>query len=161
MGLKDELKGKEVFIFTNNLVAESIASKGSLSSPLLFELVVRLYKLEMQFLCKIQVVHMAGTCMIQQGTDGLSRGDMFEGIMKGALMLSFVPLHKTAIKRSPKLMDWIFGCCEVASIGEVEVLDENDWFERGHDIHGSRWNTDGMWILHLEPIPWGWKVCRG
>ena len=64
MGLKDELKGKEVFIFTDNLVAESIASKGLSSSPLLFELVVRLYKLEMQFLCKIQVVHMAGIRMM-------------------------------------------------------------------------------------------------
>ena len=146
MGLKDELKGKEVFIFTDNLVAESIASKGTSSSNLLFELVVRLYKLEMQFLCKIQVVHVAGTCMIQQGTDGLSRGDMFEGVMKGASMLSFVPLHKTAIEWSPKLIDWIFGWCEVASIGEVEVLDENGWFERGHNIDGSHWNTVGMWM---------------
>ena len=71
---------------------------------------------------------------------------MFEGVMKGASMLSFVPLHERAIERSPKLIDWIFGWCKVASLGEVEVLDENAWFERGHDIDGSCLNTDGMWI---------------
>ena len=146
MGRRDELKGKEVFIFTDNSVSESIAAKGSSSSPLLFELVVRLYKLEMQFLCRIQVVHVAGTRMIAQGTDGLSRGDMFEGVMKGASMLSFVPLHKTAIERSPKLLDWVSGWCEVADFGSLEVLDEDGWFERGHDIDGSRLNPDGMWL---------------
>ncbi len=41
--------------------------------------------------------------MIKQGTDGLSRGDLVEGVMRGESMLSFVPLHRSCIDRSPLL----------------------------------------------------------
>ena len=36
-GVDGELRGKEIFVFTDNSTAESIAAKGSSSSPLLFE----------------------------------------------------------------------------------------------------------------------------
>ena len=32
---------------------------------------------------KIHLIHVAGTCMIDQGSDGSSRGNMLEGVMKG------------------------------------------------------------------------------
>ena len=41
-GLEGELTGKEIFMFTDNSTAESVAAKGSSTSPLLFELVTRL-----------------------------------------------------------------------------------------------------------------------
>ena len=41
-GLNGELKGKEIFLFTDNSTAESIAAKGSSVLPLLFELITRL-----------------------------------------------------------------------------------------------------------------------
>ena len=39
--------------------------------------------------------------MILQGADGLSRGDMYEGVMRGDNMLDFIPLHLSAIERHP------------------------------------------------------------
>ena len=45
--------------------------------------------------------------MISQGKDGLSRGDMYEVIMEGGNMLSFLSLEKLALARSPDLSKWI------------------------------------------------------
>ena len=60
MGSGGELIGKEMFIFTDNMVSESIIAKGSSSSPLLFQLVLKVFKLEMQWRCSITFVHVAG-----------------------------------------------------------------------------------------------------
>jgi len=106
-GMGDNLKGNEVFLFTDNSVSEAVSFKGSSNSEALFHLVVRLYKLEMTHMCKIELVHVAGTRMIRQGTDGLSQGDMYEGIMKGESMFSFIPLHLNAFARSDTLEGWI------------------------------------------------------
>ena len=45
--------------------------------------------------------------MISQGTDGVSRGEMLEGVMKGDAMLDFIPLGKGACERSNALLPWI------------------------------------------------------
>ena len=124
-----ELVGREVFLFTDNTVSESVAAKGSSASPKLYELVVRLYRLEMKYLCKIDMIHVAGTRMIEQGTDGLSRGDMYEGVMAGGLMLTHVPLHLSALGRSPKLGEWISLWALTGSDHKLEVLFPSDWFE--------------------------------
>ena len=84
-------KRTEVFIFTDNSVAESAFFNGSSSSLSLFELVLRLRKLEMMGKIFLHLIWVAGTRMIQQGTDGLSRGDLLNGVMSGAGMLAYVP----------------------------------------------------------------------
>ena len=43
--------------------------------------------------------------MIDQGTDGLSIRDLFEGVMLGNSILSFIPLHKGAVGTQPELLD--------------------------------------------------------
>jgi hypothetical protein len=151
MGEAGDLRGKEVFVFTDNSTAEAIAHKGSSSSPILFDLVVRLYKLSMKYECSLQFVHVSGTRMIQQGTDGLSRGDMLEGVMKGESMLSHVPLHVGAIERQPNLRKWlieVFGTPGGTNTENcfLEFLTPEDWFERGHDITGYSTNLDGVTI---------------
>ena len=45
--------------------------------------------------------------MISQGSDGLSRGNMLEGVMKGQDMLSFIPLDKSALDEQNNLEEWI------------------------------------------------------
>ena len=42
-----------------------------------------------------------------EGLDGLSRGNLNVGIMTGRAMLEFVPIHLSAIERSPKIKTWI------------------------------------------------------
>ena len=93
-GASGELNGKEVFLFTDNSTAEAVAAKGSLTSPLLYELVVRLFQLSSTFLCSVNIIHVAGTRIINQGSDGLSRGDMLEGVLKGRDMLYISQLLK-------------------------------------------------------------------
>ena len=141
------LKGLEIFFFTDNSTAESAFFKGTSSSPKLFSLVLRLRKLEMQQGCILRFVHVSGTRMIQQGTDGLSRGDTEEGVMKGADMLSFIPLHKSCLDRSTKLESWLRGFITPSKgQADIEFLTPEDWFERGHDICGGALNDDGIWI---------------
>jgi hypothetical protein len=62
----------ELFMFTDNSTAESAYFKGSSTSPLLFELVLRLRCLQMAGNLFIHVIHVAGTRMQAEGTDGLS-----------------------------------------------------------------------------------------
>jgi len=66
--------GLELFLFTDNLVAESAFYRGTSSNPLLFNLIIHLKKLELQYSLNLHTVHIAGTRMMEQGTDGLSRG---------------------------------------------------------------------------------------
>jgi hypothetical protein len=62
-------------------------------------------------MCQVHLIHVAGTRMIWQGSDALSRGDENAGIMAGEDMLSFVPLHKQAIDRSENLLPWVWSWC--------------------------------------------------
>ena len=145
MGDRGNLEGVELFFFTDNSVSESVAFKANSTSPILFKLMLRIKLLEMKYRCKIHIVHVAGTRMIAQGTDGISRGDMYEGVLRGDSMLSHVPLGRSALERSPKLKEWIASWAEKIS-GQCEFLQEEDWFMKGHDIVGGSKNCDDKWI---------------
>jgi hypothetical protein len=69
------LDGCEVFVYTENQTAEGAYSKGTTGRRSLFELIVMLYKLQIEFDFILHVIWIAGTRMIQQGTEGLSRGE--------------------------------------------------------------------------------------
>ena len=99
------LKDCDIFMMMDNSTAEACFYCGTSISRKLFELVLRLHKLEMTAGLVLHAIHCAGTRMVAQGTDGLSRGDLLEGVMKGDDFLSFVPLHQSALARSPGLED--------------------------------------------------------
>ena len=125
---KGLLDGREIFMFTDNSTAESAYFKGTSSSELLFGLVLRLRKIEMTGRCALHVIHVAGTRMIWQGTDGLSRGDRNAGVMAGESMLSFVPLHLAVHERSPEPVAWFQSwCLETANGFPVRILSPDDW----------------------------------
>ena len=98
------LSGHELFMFTDNSTAEAAFFKGTSTSEKLFELVLRLQKIEMEGDLFIHLVHVAGTRMIWSGIDGLSRGDHNAGVMAGEAVLSFVPLSQNAAERSTSLL---------------------------------------------------------
>ena len=89
--------------------------------------------------CKITLVHVSGERMKWQGSDGLSRGNLLEGVMKGEEMLSYVSLGKTALEMSSSLERWIrsWGSNLGKDKTEMELLTADDWFIRGHDIKGG------------------------
>jgi hypothetical protein len=68
------VKGTTVFYFTDNSTVYWIAASGSSASPHLHALIEDIRLLEMKLGCHLQVIHVPGLVMIQQGTDGLSRG---------------------------------------------------------------------------------------
>jgi hypothetical protein len=119
----------ELFMFTDNFVTECAFFKGTSSSDSLFELVLRLRLLEMHSGWKLHVIHIAGTRMIRQGADGLSRGDFLSGVMGGKSMLSFVPLHLSAPTRSELLKPWVESWWPDDSL---EWLSHEDWFAVPH-----------------------------
>lgn len=80
--------------------------------------------------------------MMAQGTDGISRGDMLEGVMAGIPMLDFIPLNKEACERSFTLEGWIkswFG-------KDSTILGPMDWFEQDQDLEGGKLNEYGLWF---------------
>ena len=74
--------------------------------------------------------------MKAQGTDGLSRGQLREGVSLGRAMYQYCPWAQMACKRSPKLVSWLRSW-----IGQdAEVLSPSDWFKRGHDHDGGSYD---------------------
>jgi len=143
------LRNSELWLFTDNSTAENCFYKGSSSSKHLHELILRLRKVEMEIGLTIHLVHVAGTRMIAQGTDGLSRGVLLEGVMAGKDMLSFVDLSKSALERHPPLLDylrWVTEC------DNLQALTPEQWFVEGHGIIGGSRDSHGMWIpTHAPP----------
>jgi hypothetical protein len=68
------IRGTTVFYFTDNSTLYWISASGSFSSLALHKLIeeIRLLKLELD--CSLKIIHVPGLLMIDQGTDGLSRG---------------------------------------------------------------------------------------
>ena len=123
--------GTEVFMFTDNSTAESAFYKGTSRSRLLFKLVLRTKQLEMNGHIFVRVIWVAGTRMIEQGTDGLSRGDLMTGVMTGVNMLLYVPLNKSVVERQDNVIPWL------ESVGNTaykwRTLTTHKWFDEAFE----------------------------
>jgi hypothetical protein len=137
------MRNTELWLFTDNSTAESCFVKGSSKSKLLHELVVRLQKVEMQCGGNLHLVHVAGTRMIAQGTDGLSRGLVMEGVMRGDSMLDFVDIAKSAIDRSPDILEYVRSW---TGVKDLKPLTPDEWFVEGHGIVSGTKDEHGVWI---------------
>jgi hypothetical protein len=93
----------KIFMFTDNVVAERAFFRGTSRSPTLFELIVRLTRLQMSGHIFLHVIWVSGKRMQAQGTDGLSRAAFNTGVMAGRKMQDYVPICRTAIERSVTL----------------------------------------------------------
>ena len=130
------LNNLELFMFTDNSTAESAFYKGTSSVIHLFNLILRLRKLQMTRDFMLHVIHCTGTRMKKQGTDALSRRDLTEGVMRGESIMTFVPLHLSAIDRQPNLRRWVeswFGA-EVAN-----WITPDQWFTDGQKLNRCIW----------------------
>jgi hypothetical protein len=142
------LRDEELWLFTDNSTAENCFFGGGSSSKLLHELVLRLRKAEMEHGFTLHTVHVAGTRMIAQGTDGLSSGILLEGVVKGEDMLSFVDLSQTAVERHPEVLVYVKSWVDLV-LGTSRVLTVEEWFREGHGITGGKIGSKGIWIpLH-------------
>ena len=91
-------------------------------------MVIRLRKFQLCSHCKVHVLHIVGTSMIEQATDGLSRGSVLEGLAGSKQdFLKHLPLDKSVFVRSSKIKDWLYRWLP----SEAAVLEPEDWFEKG------------------------------
>ena len=70
----ERVKGRRVLYFTDNMVSYDVFRRGSSKSTPLWTLFLKINLLELELQCVLQVIHVPGTTMIEQGTAGLSRG---------------------------------------------------------------------------------------
>lgn len=141
---KGLLHHTEFFMFTDNAVAEGAFFKGTSTNKHLFELVLRLKRLEFDHSLKLNVIHVSGRRMVAQGTDGLSRGDLSDGVLQGHPFLDFVPLHESAMTRSSGIQPWCLSWLPPSS--SLLPLRPEDWYGKGHGILGGTRNPDGLWV---------------
>ena len=93
---------------------------------------------------RLHIVHVADTRMIDQGTNGLSRGVLVEGVLAGKAMLNYVDIAKTAFERHPPLLEFVRSWMDSGS--SLCPLEPIDWFEKAHGIESFEQDTHGVWI---------------
>ena len=97
-----------MFLFTDNSTFEFTYYKGYSMSWKLSAIILKLYQAIHDGDLILHVIHVAGTCMKTWGVDGLSRGELLEGMMSGEDPLSFIPMAKGANERSQgKVGAWV------------------------------------------------------
>jgi len=147
-----ELSGSELFIFTDNTTAEGRYYRGNSDNRILFSLILRLRLLEMNQSLQLHIIHVAGSRMIQQGTDGLSRGLLTNGVFGGQPMALHVPLHLDAIARHPPVLDWIRSWSPDHTITPLTPV---QWYVTGHGLTDAQpfpEESAGTWFAWV-PAP--------
>jgi hypothetical protein len=132
-----ELGGSEIFIFTDNSTSEAAFWKGTSRSRLLFDLVLRLKKLEMDYNLILHVIPVSGKRMIDQGSDGLPRADHTRGVVTGQDIRHWVPLNRGALQRSISLETWLGGVTRGMGF---QTLEPEGWFTTGHGYGNYVWD---------------------
>ena len=92
------------------MVAESTFYKGtSKETKLLQRLIERMRGMKMDGLLFVHLVWISGKRMMEQGIDGVSRGNLDKGALAGNPFLLYVPLNKTVLEKIPDLKLWVEG----------------------------------------------------
>jgi hypothetical protein len=151
------LNGASMYLFTDNSTVEGALFKGNTPSRKLFNLIVRFRKTQMEGDADVIVSHVSGTQMIAQGTDGVSRGLLNEGVTSGIDMLLFIPTHLSAIERHPPIIQWIFSWLG----NDAELLTSTQWFSRRHSHYGGYYDDQGFWRQHIKPGKFVWAPAPG
>ena len=152
--LEGKLNGKEIFVITDNIAFEGCFYKGHSTAEKLSDIILRLRLLQRRTGTIIHVIHVAGTRMKWAGIDGLSRGDLLEGMMRAhSHPLSFLPLSLSAEDRMPGLVKaWVDSWWKDGQGGPwggapLKLLSPSDWF-RLKDIDEPR-----LWIPPPTAMP--------
>ena len=121
--------------FTDNMTTYYVTMSGSSTSPRLHSLVKQIKLMELQLRCHLEVIHVPGTTMICQGTDGISRG----------VWLS--PLH--AHRSSASLMTDLFAPVSFSPRLIASVRDTDPEYSAALDVSWTHWRWDEPWIGQL------------
>ena len=134
---------------TDNSTVKGAIYKGTSTNKELLKIVIEFFDLQFEYGFNAIVTHVAGTRMIAQGGDGLSRGATNEGVMNGENYLLFIPFHLSAIDCSPQIKEWLISW---ASNQKLTFLTPDDWFQKGHNIIGWKEELDRPGNKLWKPI---------
>jgi hypothetical protein len=134
--------GSELFVFTDNSVAERTYYKGSSSSPKLHQMIRELMIMEMPGQFIIHFIWISGKRMIAQGSDGLSRGDFSSGVMSGQHFLKHLPLDEGAFDNQTDLKSKLKACLPGS---DWKFASTEDWFYQVFQ------ELNGSWIWSPPP----------
>ena len=127
------VSGSTFFYFTDNTTVYFVVGSGSSTSLELHKLVVEIKLLEQELGCVLEVVHVPGTLMITQGTDGLSRGvwcsALHERMDQNLILASIF----SPVPHSPPLTAW---ACRESNVCFPSPCTYRDWKGQwsAHDV---------------------------
>ena len=102
----NRVRGRRLLYWTDNMVTYDIFRRGNSKSLRLWTLLLQIKILELELGCIVQVIHVPGTIMITQGTDGLSRGVRLQALAAHQSD-SLIPLMWRAAPVSSQLLNWV------------------------------------------------------
>ena len=111
------------------MVTYDVLRRGSSKSTPLWTLILKIKLLELELQCVLQVIHVPGTTMIQQGTDGLSRGVEMQALGSHKSD-SLVPILWRAASPTPCLLQWVLSTippCYPPNTSWIFQTDFSDW----------------------------------
>ena len=112
-------------LFTDNLVFEGIFYKGASKIPPLFKIVLRFYQVHMIGYLILNIVHIAGTIIIETVVDWLLRGNKLGLIIRGLNQLQFVSLYQGVVERSTTVGLWL----RLRWVNSFSRMSPSGWFE--------------------------------
>ena len=96
---------RRLLYLTDNMVTYDVFRRGTSKSTPLWTLFLRIKLLELELKCHVQVIHVPGTTMIAQGTDGLSRGVGMQTLASNPSN-GLIPLLWRAAPGTPSILHW-------------------------------------------------------
>ena len=92
--------------------------------------------------------------MIHQGTDGILRGSLQEGVCLTKAMLAYCPWGNSGCQCSPTLLDWFNDW-----LGDsVELLYPRDWYHQCHNLDGYYQDDAGLWRPKVKSGVFLWDL---
>jgi hypothetical protein len=101
-----EVRGCTFFYFTDNIVTYYAVSKGASRIPSLHEIVSACKELEAELGCCLETIHLPGTTIIIQTTDGLSRGVWGSALHNRISQTTILSEIFAPVPFCPTLGDW-------------------------------------------------------
>lgn len=130
----ERVQGRRLLYFTDNMVTYDVFRKGSSKSLPLWTLLLRIKILELKLQCVLQVIHVPGTTMISQGTDGLSRGVDMQALASHQSN-SLVPFLCRPAHPTQELLHWALSRFHFSWPDNTSFLFQTDY---------SNWNRSRM-----------------
>ena len=110
--------------------------KGTSNNPLLFYIVLRIYKVKVKGELILHIVHIVVPIMIEAGIYGLFRGNNLGGMMRGLDLLKIVLLGRGATEISEKFEPWISSWWG----DTLTPLETMGWFEEDKKRYNLLWD---------------------